>query len=94
MHSGLIMAMSITIKQMEVCIDVVTQIICSQITMLAILDTPAMSQTSFGHYGQIIAFVKHPYLAGMSEVFHIEPGLVTNDLVYTLLHKRISMIYE
>ena len=55
------MAMSITIKQMEVCVKVITQIKRSQITMLAILDTPAMSQTSFWHYGQIIAFVKHPY---------------------------------
>ena len=41
----------IFIKQMKVFIDVVTQINCSQSTMLAILDTPAMSQTSFGHYG-------------------------------------------
>ena len=61
MYSSLIMAMSITIKQMEVCVKVITQIKRSQITMLAILDTPAMSQTSFWHYGQIIAFVKHPY---------------------------------
>lgn len=61
MHSCLIMAMSITIKQMEVCVKVITQIKRCQITMLAILDTPAMSKTSFGHYGQIIAFVKHPY---------------------------------
>ncbi len=51
MHSGLIMAMSITIKQMEVCVKVITQIKRSQITMPAILDILAMSQTSFGHYG-------------------------------------------
>ena len=53
-HARLIVTMSVTIKTMEVDIKMVTQIFCGQFAMLAILDTPTMSDTTFRDDRQFI----------------------------------------
>ena len=93
-YTRLIMAMCVTIETMEVDIKMVTQIFCGQISVLAILDTPAMSEATFRDDRQFIQLIEHTHGTSMREVLDFVLNLITYNLADTLHHKPVPMFCE
>lgn len=60
-HTGLTVAMGITIETMEVDVKMVIQLFGGQLTMLTVFNAPTMGKATFRHNRKSITFVEHSH---------------------------------
>ena len=90
----LVEAGSITIETMDVDVKMVIKVFRCHATVLAILNAPAMSQSTIRKDGEPEVAIGETQGAGVTDVLGFIVVLVPDNLVQTSLHEQISFLDE